>query len=486
MWSTSQKIKFFYTILLIWTINFFAHAQNTESTCMTCGWPAIEITNFINLANQIIDTIPNNSTLQAQWAQYNVFWPRQWWVYNGMLWNINPWSLLGNIVAWTLKNFDKRQSYIRATLELLGIYGIDIIKDGWLWFIVSTQPWPIVRDYQLLLDIDTLVWDKLYEIGIAWWYGKSLPDNQLEQIKKLIKDNSGVWKLLATNPKIDESLTSTQSLALLLRINNRLKKILVLWGNIDDNTISVWWSSKTTIILNEDYFSSITERYKCTRIWFSGKSCSSNFATFKKNINSITETFKEKWPKESREKIETASKRLTTRALQVTNQIDWNFYQENITEYSQREAELLSIQWATKRTWLWIITGAISSNIPREISNTRADIAWAREHLKNTSLSGSSYMRTIFNQNDTNTNNNIEYPPSPQQINISNSLQDIVTEHQSVLITQINNTTSDTQEALSKTLFHIRIINNILYNNIKEDIARTCELQCSNLWWICR
>jgi hypothetical protein len=30
------------------------------------------------------------------------------------------------------------------------------------------------------------------------------------------------------------------------------------------------------------------------------------------------------------------------------------------------------------------------------------------------------------------------------------------------------------------------VINNILYNNIKEDIARTCELQCSNLWWTCR
>jgi hypothetical protein len=75
----------------------------------------------------------------------------------------------------------------------------------------------------------------------------------------------------------------------------------------------------------------------------------------------------------------------------------------------------------------------------------------------------------------------MEYPASAQQYNIASNLQTIIVEHQSTLTIQTNNTTSDTQEALSKTLFHIRVINNILYNNIKEDIARTCELQCSNL-----
>jgi hypothetical protein len=500
MWSTSQKIKFFSTIFIIisWWF-FFAYGQNNEtSACITCWGPSIEITNFINLSNQIIDILPNNSTILAQWAQYHVFGPWQWWVYDGILWSTNPWSIIENIVAWTLKNFDKRQSYLRATTELLGIYGIDIIKDGWLWFLVTSQPRPIVRDYQLLLDIDTIVGDKVYEIGIAWWYGKKLPDTQLTQIKTLIKNNSGDWKLFMSNPIIDDSLTSTQLLALLLRLNNRFKKILTLWGTLQDNIITVWGSAKTTVVLNTAYFSLLQEHYACTRIGTSWKSCSSSFATFKKNIKNITKTFKEKWPKQSREKIEKASKRLATRALQIwwATEENNNFYKKNIDDYSQREQEILSSQWLTKRTWLGIPSGLLSSNIPRKMINTRSDINWTRQGIKNVSLSGSAY---INNLTKNLTSQNLQYlfsgsnpdyilnlPHSPQQVNIASNLQTIITEHQSALTIQTKNTTSDTQEALSKTLFHIRVINNILYNNIKEDIARTCELQCSNLWWTCR
>ncbi len=498
MWSTSQKIKFFSTILMIiswWS--FFTYGQNTgTAACITCWGPSREITNFINLSNQIIDVLPNNSTILAQWAQYQVFGPWQWWVYDGILWSTNPWSIIENIVAGTLKNFDKRQSYLRATTELLSIYGIDIIKDGWLWFLVTAQPRPIVRDYQLLLDIDTIVGDKLYEIGIAGGYGKKLPDTQLTQIKTLIKNNSGEWKLFMSNSIIDDSLTSTQLLALLLRLNNRFKKVIVLWGNIKDSTITVWSSAKTTVKLNTSYFESLQTSYNCVRIGTSWKSCSSSFTTFKKNIKNITDTFKKKWPKQSRERIEKASKRLATRALQITNQTDWDFYKTNIDDYSQREQEILSSQWLTKRTWLWLPSWILSSNIPRKMINTRSDITWARQGIKNVSLSGSSYINNLTkNLTSQNlqylfSNDNPDYilnlPHSPQQVNIASNLDNIITEHQSALIIQLNNTTSDTQEALSKTLFHIRIINTILYNNIKEDIARTCELQCSNLWWTCR
>lgn len=442
--------------------------------------------------------MPNDSTILAQWAQYHVFGPWQWWIYDGILWATNPWSIIESIVAGTLKNFDKRQSYIRATAELLSIYGIDIIKDGGLWFLVTAQPRPIIRDYQLLLDIDTIVGDKLYEIGIAWGYGKKLPDNQLTQIQTLIKNNSGEWKLFMTNPVIDDSLTSTQILALLVRINNRFKNSLVLWSINWNETINVWSSQISTVDINKDFFISMKNHYACTRIGTSWKSCSSSFATFKKNIKNITDTFKTKWPKKSREKIKKASKRLATRALQITNQTDWDFYKKSIDDYSQREQEILSSQWLTKRKWsAWdVIKWWLSSNIPRKISNTRWDIKWARQGIKNVSLSWSSYMSNLtknltsknlqylFSDNDSDYILNL--PHSPQQVNIANNLQNIITEHQSALTIQINNTTSDSQEALWKTLFNIRIINNILYNNIREDIARTCELQCSNLWGTCR
>lgn len=496
MWSTSQKIKFFilYRIIILWC-NFVIYGQNTD-TCLTCGWPSSEITTFLEFSNQIIDVLPSNSDLVWKWPEYRIFWPRQWGIYNGILSSVNPWSILSNIVAGTLKNFDKRQSYLRATTELIGIYGIDIIKDGWLWFAVASQPWPIVRDYQLLLDVDTLVWDKIYDIGVAWWYGKQLSEEQINAIRTIIINHTGTWTgKIFTKQKIDSTTTSTQVLSLLLRTNNRFKKILTLWGKTRDNTILVWWSNQIDIDLNPLYFNALQTSYSCVRIGSSGKSCSSSFKKFKENINNIVKTFKEKWPAQSRKKIETASKRLATRTLQIgwadpnTN----DFYKNNLEDYTQRETELLSAQGLTKRSGLWILTWSLSVNLPRkEFSNMRKETTTLAKNITNTTVSWAQYIaKTVDAWRKDNSWKNINtditnLPATISQINIASDLDEIVNEQQSILTNQIIQSSTDTQEALAKTLFHIRVINTILYNNIKEDIARTCELQCSNLWGVCR
>jgi hypothetical protein len=477
---------------------FFMYGDN-NNTCAACGSPSPETINMIDFSNQIIDILPNNSTLITQWRQYRVFWPRQWWVYNGILSSQNSSSILWNIVWGTLKNFDKRQSYIRATTELLGIYSAGILKDGWLGFLAASQPFAIIRDYQLLLDIDTLVGDKIYEIGIAWWYSKPLEDNQLTQIKTLIQNNSGKWKIFTENIDISDSLTSTQLLSLLLRLNNRFKKILVLWWWLPDSTITVWWWSKTIVELNEEYFSWLQQNYSCTRIGTSWKTCGSSFIVFKKNIKNIISWFGEKWPKQSLEKINIASKRLVTRALQITNQTDSDFYKNNIDDYTQREQELLSALWQTKRTWSLrsVIKWWLSSNIPRKLMNIYKETKWIINNIGSVISWIWSYTKDLT-QNITSEKLKqllsypdrkeyiLQLPASPQQSNITQLLRSISNEQTNIITTQINNTTSDTQEALSMTLTTIRIINTILYNNIREDIARTCELQCSNLWWICR
>lgn len=503
MWSTSQKIKtiIIWLIIILWC-NFVIYWQENETeNCLTCWWPSSQITTFIDFTNQIIDALPSNSDLIAQWPQYRIFWPRQWGIYNWILSSINPWSILSNIVAGTLKNFDKRQSYIRATTELIGIYGIDIIKDGWLWFAIAAQPRPIVRDYQLLLDVDTLVWDKIYDIWVAWWYGKQLSEEQINTIRNIIFNYSGDGesKIFTTQPTIDSTTTSTQVLSLLLRTNNRFKKVLTLWGKTRDSNISIWWSNQIKVSLNPIYFNALQVSYNCVRIGSSGKSCSSSFKKFKENINNIVKTFKEKWPEQSRKKIETASKRLATRSLQIWWATNNEFYKKNIDDYTQRETELLSSQWLRKRTWLWILTWSLSVNIPRkEFWNMRKETTTLAKDISNITLSWVKYTtRTVDTRRDAIKNssqskNNSDYkditslPATIQQINIASDLNNIIIEQESILNNQIIQSSTDTQDALAKTLFHIRIINTILYNNIKEDIARTCELQCSNLWWICR
>lgn len=482
--------------------SFFAYGQST-TVCTTCGWPSTEIMKFVDFANQIIATLPNNSNLKNKGAQYRVYWPRQWWVYNGILSSTNPGSIVENIVGWTLKNIDKKQSYIRANIELAGIYSFDIIKDGVLGFIVTAQPRPIIRDYQTLLDIDTTVSDKIYEIGIAGGYGKELSPEQLVAIKEIIQKNSGTTTgaLFLSNPVINNSLTSTQALAIIIRLNQRFKNSLVLWSINGNQQITVGNSNPSTVNVNDKLFVNMKQAYSCTRIWTPGiKSCSSNFATFKKNITNIVKNFKDNGPEKSREKIDTASKRLVTRALQVTNQTDSEFYKKNIEDYQQRENELLSAQWKTKRVWSVrnVIKGWGVSNIPRQIKNSIAEIKTTRKDAKSklvsiiestkntTSTSFIDKIRSLLQKKPDPIDYALQLPTSAQQANIQTDLQEILDLHNQTLETKIATTTTDTQSALAKTLFQIRLINNILYKNIKEDIARTCELQCSNLGWVCR
>lgn len=486
MLSTSQKIILFW--VLFYTIPFFSNAQNTEnSTCFTCGSTSKEIQTFITFSNEILDWLWGNTTLVANWTKYQVFWPRQWWVYNWIMTSYNPSSILWNIVAGTLKNFDKRQSYIKTTADLLSMYSIDILVDWWMWFLVSAQPRPIIRDYQLLLDIDTIVWDKIYDIGIAWWYNRLLTAEQISTIKNIFDNNTGPWKIFEQKINISNNLSSTDILHAILRLNSRYKKWLTLWSKKFDTTIKLW--SNKDLIINQSHLDNLVNSYSCVRIGKASKSCSSSFKIFKENIKNISNSFKEKWPKQSRTKIETASKRLATRALQIIGQTDNEFYKKNSEDYITREQEILSSQpWGQileKRSWFWIITWAISSNISRTISSDRSRVITSRNNAKNiyTELTQSLFTKQHTPPNIT-TNSN--YPPSPQEIMISYELESIVQEHAKIKENNLKTSTTDSQYIIAQTFRHIRIINNTLQDKIKEDIARTCELQCSNLWWICR
>ena len=489
MLSTSQKI------ILLWilfsTIPFFGNAQNTENnTCFTCGSTSKEVQQFITFSNEILDSLWVNSVLVANGNKYQVFWPRQWWIYNGIMTSYNPSSILGNIVAGTLKNFDKRQSYIKATADLLSIYSIDILVDWGMGFLVSAQPRPIVRDYQLLLDIDTMIWDKIYDIGIVWWYGKSLTTEQLSNIKNIFDNNTWPWNIFEQKINISNNISSTELLHAILRLNSRYKKWLTLWSKNFDTTIRLW--SNPDIIINSSHLEDLVNSYKCVRIWQASKSCASSFKIFKENIKNITTSFKEKWPKQSREKIETASKRLATRSLQLIGQTDNEFYKKNSEDYITREQEILSSQpWGQifeKRNWLWILTWAISSNIWRTISNDRSRVVNSWNNAKNIYSELSKKSPFIDQQKNTANipNINIKYPPSPQEITINYDLETIINEHAQIKENNLKASTTDSQYIIAETLRHVRIIHSILEDKIKEDVARTCELQCSNLWWTCR
>lgn len=485
MISTRWKKKITIAIIIGSFLWSFSYAQES-SPCFTCSSMAPELQAYISFANQIIDIIGSENQTLARWASYNVFWPWQWGNYNGILADKNPSGLVQGIVLWTLKNIDKRQSQLRATTEVLSIYTMDIILDGWLWFLVAAQPWPIMRDFQYLLDIDTLISDKIYDLWAQGAQGKKLTPQERTAILQIMKSNTGQGKLLDSS-NLDPAVSSTEILRIVLRINTRNKKALTLSTTSKDNTIT---AGKSTIELSKTNFENLVNNYKCARIGAKDNSCWSSFNSFKESIKNITQSFIESGPKQSQEKIVTAYKRLITRGKIIVGADKLN--DNNLKEYLVREHELITSRGdgstLVKRSGRGILTGALSSNIPRQVGSARKALLSEGEKANEIRKDAKEILKPdiIPTNNFTNKQEKIlEYPLSTPQTVLSDQLLKVVTAHHNSKEQQLNVNTQDSQEALQKISYRLRIINDLLATNIKSDLTRTCNLQCSNLWWIC-
>lgn len=481
-WKKRITIPTLIWLSLVWS---FAHAQEIPP-CITCSTMAPELQEYINFANQMVDALDTKTDIMSNGTSYNVFGPWQWWTYNGMLVDKNPSGLIQSIVLWTLKNLDRRQSQMRWTIEVLSIYTTDIIKDGSLWFLVASQPWPIMRDFQYLLDIDTMISDKIYDLGVMGMQWKQLTTQERNAIIQLLENNTWEGKLFASEAVLSTSLSSTDILRLLLRINNRNKKTLTLSTTGIDNTVT---ANNSTLTLSDKHFIDMVNNYKCVRIGEKTKSCGWSWKDFKKSIDTITKSFIETGPKQSWEKINKAYKRLITRGKIIMG--PENINQQNLQDYLNREHELITSRWdgqtLTKRSGRWILTWAISSNIPRQITSSRKNILNGskevgniRKGIKNTVTPTSTPSNLTKDQKEA-----LALPPSTSQAITSLALSNVIIEHQNMKQQQLYVATSESQEALSKITYRIRIINDLLDNTIKDDLTRTCNLQCSNLWGVC-
>ncbi|AKH32602.1 hypothetical protein XF24_00242 [candidate division SR1 bacterium Aalborg_AAW-1] len=486
MISTRWK-KIFFTLLIIGFSSYsgpFSYAQETPS-CLTCGSMAPELQDYIIFANQIVDALDTKTDIISNGLSYNIFGPWQGGTYNGILVDKNPSGLIQSIVLGTLKNIDRRQSQVRGTIEVLSIYTTDIIKDGSLGFLVASQPWPIMRDFQYLLDIDTMISDKIYDLGTMGMQGKTLTEQERTTILEILKNNTGEGKIFSSEPNLSPSITSTDILRLLLRINNRNKKTLTLSTTKIDNTVT---ANNSTLTLSKKHFENMVQKYKCVRIGSKAKSCGGSREDFKKSIDNITKSFIETGPKQSWNKINTAYKRLITRGKIIMG--SENINKKELEEYMVKEHELITSrgdgQTLTKRTGRGIITGALSSNIPRMVGNIWSEVMKEGKELSTLRKSSQENITSESNNNFSNKEKKIiETATSTPQLIITNSMVGVIESHHTMKTQQLNVSTQDSQETLAKITYRIRVINNILSTTIKEDLTRTCNLQCSNLGGIC-
>jgi uncharacterized protein YjgD (DUF1641 family) len=398
----------------------------------------------------------------------------------------------------------------------MGMYGRDIITDGALWFAVVAQPWPMVRDYQRLLDVDTMITDKIHELGIAWWYSRTIDGNTIGSIRDFMDNEVGDEKIFE-DVTIEDDMKAKDILQVLVKLNKKHKNLIVLSSKANSEwTEDIEKNSTISIDLNTGYREKLKTDYSCARLWGKGAmKCSKSFSQFKKSIKNITTNFIEKGPKQSLEKIKVASRRLKTRWQQISGKTDNDTYKKNLSDYEQREAELLSIQWVEKRTsnsltWFlggnpfrWVLANIEEAkNKAPSIINSIKD-GW--EKLTSKALQWAKVKQDIKGEgkewnNSPGIIDNIKsffWLDQKSEVtkkiekNVVATLTQILQDHDEQIKLQSLASTDDSIEKLSETLLSLRFLNNVIYEpdnqkTMYENIVRTCELQCSNLWWTCR
>ncbi len=466
----------------------FSFAQSEPTVCRTCSAPSPKLEEYMDFSREMLATLSITWKELATWYGYNTFWPRQWGIYNTIMWDYSPSFLIQSVVMGTLKNIKRRQSHLKATAEVLSIYTRDIVKDWSLSVVNSAQPWPILRDYQYLLDIDNGVSNKIYDLGTAGLQWAQLTKEQRKRLLEVLKKNTWDGKLIASEKDytLTSNTTTTDILRSLLHINARFKRAVSL------STTKVRSTSTKGIDLtiSQVFLQAIIDDYTCVRIGKADKSCWWDFGKFKENIITIVESFVESWPKQSRERIKRASKKLLTRGKLVL-WID-KINEKDKEKYLQKENDLINSRWdgkpLIKRTWRWILTGAISSNIPRTARDNRKSIAqWGQQiNTVRQDIKNDNTPSPVLEDLTKSQKKSLDVTTSPQQVRISSGiLADIIKDHQQAKVQQLNVSTFDSQEALSKITYNIRVINDLLSTTVKSDLTRVCNLQCSNLWWIC-
>ena len=205
------------------SINSPSIYSTDNKDCTVCGNSPLELEQFIEMTNSILSTLSTRYATQIRAWNYRIYGPWQGGLYGSIINNTSSSpNIYKNIVGGTLRNLDQKQSMLRTTSELLGIYGKDMITDGSLGIVAVSQPRPIVRDYQKLLDIDSMIGDKVFEVGIAWGFYRTLSKDTINEIQSILENHTGEWKLFK-QVKLNPKTTTSNILKAMMALNHKYK-----------------------------------------------------------------------------------------------------------------------------------------------------------------------------------------------------------------------------------------------------------------------
>lgn len=241
-------------------------------------------------------------------------------------------SLLGK---FTRNIKQKLQSILAITAVFTDLRDFGGVKDFAGWFVILFRNKVFFRDYKALMDIDSLISDKKYELGIGWGWAEKLNEANFKMFQDILDKYGPDGEWLFKTAKIEDDTTYRHIIMLMTRINSSLKTFLAVQRIKQFRDEFTPAKSDIPLIFNYDLITGMKAEYTCV------KACDPKRNAFQAGIKKIGKTFGS-GATDVGKTIKDASKRFAAAM--------WFGSKEDKEALKKREQELLRSQFGLKTT----------------------------------------------------------------------------------------------------------------------------------------
>lgn len=265
-------------------INNLSFAQETND-CNVCMTSAEEFDMLLNMTNELVNYI---KTTGKEW---NYIWDyinpnRYEWT------KFNPPSTKKRLTNLVLQ----AESVITTTALMVSPRKVAWLDNYFYWFMLMFKNKVFPRDYKKILDMESRISDKIYELWLWWWYLEKINEKNTDDIKKILEKYKEKW--LLSNYYISQGITYKNIVDQANSITSKLKNFLAT--NNTKQFLNLNWN--LTLSINADKLKNLNSDYQCSN------QCNDTLTTLSDSVNDINETMKS-WIKNSSQVINKALKK---------------------------------------------------------------------------------------------------------------------------------------------------------------------------------
>jgi hypothetical protein len=358
MWRNCKLcIAVIFGFFVFGQISVFAQTTN-DSYCESvsiCGSAPKEFTMMTEFTQEMLNAI---KTMGTEWSYLGKY--------------VNPNRFVGDkfsppdqwIIGKAATNLWQKLDFVLATTAIFTSpqqwWGLKDLFAGILTLFKNSV---FARDLQRVEKLDAAVTQTRYELGLGWWWGKTIRAENRVKFKAILDAYITKW-LLDKNSTISDGVTYNNITAMAGRIDSALKSFLSLNTTDQFTSFTRWGSDGINLIFVQTTIQSMDDQYACAR--WTKNICATSYKQFVKNMKTIGSGMVDKIKKDNKIFAD-AGKRLT------------QIFSKD-SSYLEREKELLNAYYGNQK----VKTGSrFSSNAGEVLAKWRS--ALIDDQTKNTS-----------------------------------------------------------------------------------------------------